>query len=144
MIVAQYEAADHAKPIDEVTVQTEGRTDIVRAVELFKSSRRSQGIGKDVLQKYDRELKRLIKFVSKRGRIFPHEILLEDLTDFRANWEELSPSSTTWAKVQERLRGFLRYCYESRMIDALGLHQHPLPPGLRMRGASRFSLTPIM
>jgi hypothetical protein len=42
---------------------------------------------------------------------------LDDLTEFRAGWKHLYPSSTTRAKVQERLRAFLRYCYESQLID---------------------------
>jgi integrase/recombinase XerD len=36
---------------------------------------------------------------------------------FRAGWKHLYPSSTTRAKVQERLRAFLRYCYELKLID---------------------------
>jgi hypothetical protein len=33
--------------------------------------------------------------------------------------ESCLPSSTTRAKVQERLRAFLRYCYESELIDRI-------------------------
>jgi site-specific recombinase XerD len=116
-IEAQYEAADPTKPIDEVTVAARARPDITRAVELFVSSKRSQGLEDGVLKKYDRELGRFTDFMGKRARFFPHEITLEDLTEFRANWTTLYPSSTTRAKVQERLRGFLRYCYESRLMD---------------------------
>jgi integrase/recombinase XerD len=57
--------------------------------------------------------------MSRRSRQFPHEIRLEDLTEYRAGWESLYPSSTTRGKVQERLRAFLRYCYESRLIDRI-------------------------
>jgi integrase/recombinase XerD len=32
-------------------------------------------------------------------------------------WKHLCPSSTTRAKVQERLRAFLRYSYEAQLID---------------------------
>jgi len=69
------------------------------------------------LGKYERELGRFEKFMAKRSRLFPQEIKLEDLTEFRAGWEDTYPSSTTRSKVQERLRGFLRYCYESRLMD---------------------------
>src|SRR5260370_30588141 len=55
--------------------------------------------------------------MAKRSKFFPREIALDDLTEFRAGWKHLYPSSTTRAKVQERLRAFLRYCYESEMID---------------------------
>jgi integrase/recombinase XerD len=116
-IEAQYEAADPTKPIDTLTVTAQARPDIARAVELFVSSKRSQGLEDGVLKKYDRELGRFTEFMGKRARFFPHEITLGDLTEFRVNWTSLYPSSTTRAKVQERLRGFLRYCYESRLID---------------------------
>jgi len=116
-IEAQHEAADPTKPIDEVTIAAQSRPDIARAVELFISSKRSQGLEGGVLKKYERELGRFVEFMGKRARFFPHEITLEALTEFRADWTTLYPSSTTRAKVQERLRGFLRYCYESRLID---------------------------
>src|SRR5438067_7295390 len=85
-IEAQYEAADPTKPIDEVTVAARARPDITRAVELFVSSKRSQGLEDGVLKKYDRELGRFTDFMGERARFFPHEITLEDLTEFRANW----------------------------------------------------------
>jgi integrase/recombinase XerD len=55
--------------------------------------------------------------MAKRSKFLPVEIELEDLTLFRAGWKHLYPSSTTRAKVQERLRAFLRYCYEAQLID---------------------------
>jgi hypothetical protein len=43
-------------------------------------------------------------FCKNRRRLFPADIRLEDLTEFRAEWMKAYPSSTTRAKVQERLR----------------------------------------
>jgi integrase/recombinase XerD len=43
----------------------------------------------------------------------------EDFTLFRAGWNAVYPSSTTRSKVQERLRAFLRYCYNHRFIDRI-------------------------
>ncbi len=40
----------------------------------------------------------------------------ELLTGFCATWPDLYPSSTTRAKVRERVRSFLRYCYEVQWI----------------------------
>ncbi len=113
----KFRAADPTKPITSVTVEGETGTTIARAVELFLSSKKSQGLDGDVLKKNKRELGRFSDFMSGRSRHFPREISLEDLTEFRADWTEQYPSSTTRAKVQERLRGFLRYCYDSRLID---------------------------
>ncbi|WP_353070999.1 tyrosine-type recombinase/integrase [Tunturiibacter gelidoferens] len=93
-----------------------GKT-IERAIELFLSDKGSQGIDSDVLKKYDRELMRFRQFMEKRSKLFPREIALDDLTEFRAGWLHLYPSSTTRSKVQERLRAFLRYCYESQLVD---------------------------
>ena len=100
-----------------VQLQEPAKTTIANAVSLFMSSKRSQGIVSDVLGKYERELNRLALFMEKRSRFTPQEIRLEDLTVYRAGWDDLYPSSTTRAKVQERLRSFLRFCYESRLMD---------------------------
>ena len=116
-IEAKFKFADPAKPIETMTVVADSRKTIEQATRLFVSDKRSQGIDSDVLKKYERELERFDNFMKKQSLFFPHEIALEHLTEFRAGWERLYPSSTTRAKVQERLRSFLRYCYESRLID---------------------------
>jgi len=118
-VEAQFEAADPGKPIGEVTVQANTRATIERAIQLFISDKRSQGMNEGVLKKYERELGRFKEFMWKRSRFFPHEIALEDITEFRSDWDKQYPSSTTRQKVQERLRGFLRYCYEAKYIDRI-------------------------
>jgi integrase/recombinase XerD len=57
------------------------------------------------------------EFMTRRGIFFPNEITLESLTEFRATWNVLYPSSVTRQKVQERLRAFLRYATTHGMID---------------------------
>ena len=111
---AQFQASgDPSKPIaPDVPNNT-----ISRTIELFISNKRTQGLAGNALKKYERELGRFEEFMAKRGRYFPHEIRLEDLTEFRVEWEEMYPSSITRAKAQQRLKGFLRYCFESRLID---------------------------
>jgi integrase/recombinase XerD len=54
--------------------------------------------------------------MGKRSKFFPHEIGVGDLTEFRAAWSAVYPSSTTCSKVQERLRRFLRYCLAANLI----------------------------
>ena len=120
---AQYETADPTKRIETLTIAASSSPTIERARELFISNKRSQGVSSDVLKKYERELTRFSDFLEERSRLFPHEITLEDLTEFRANWETLYPSSTTRSKVQERLRGYLRYCYDSRLIDRVAFRE---------------------
>jgi integrase/recombinase XerD len=115
---AQFEAADPTKPIT-VTVEAKGGTTIEQAIDLFVSDKRSQGVSGEVLKKYERELDRLKEFMAKRSKFFPNEISVGDLTEFRAGWNVLYPSSTTRSKVQERLRGFLRYCLASNLITRI-------------------------
>jgi hypothetical protein len=83
----QFRAADPTKPVTSLTVGGDSRPTIERAVTLFVSSKRSQGLDDGVLKKYDRELGRFAEFMSKRSRFFPHEIRLEDVTEFRADWD---------------------------------------------------------
>jgi integrase/recombinase XerD len=118
-IEAQFAAADPMHPVEAVRLEAQSGKTIERGIELFLSDKRSQGLDSDVLKKYDRELGRFEEFMAKRSKFFPREIALDDLTEFRAGWQHLYPSSTTRSKVQERLRAFLRYCYESQLIDRI-------------------------
>jgi len=116
-VETQFAGAEAANPIGGVKLESKGPTTVYRAVELFLSDKASQGLDADVLKKYDRELTRFADFMERRTRFVPSEVRLEDLTEFRAGWNEAYPSSTTRAKVQERLRAFLRYCFETELID---------------------------
>jgi integrase/recombinase XerD len=116
-IEAQFAEADPSHCSGTVRLETQSAKTIERAMELFLSDKKSQGLDSDVLKKYKRELTRFRDFMTKRSKLFPREIALDDLTEFRAGWRETYPSSTTRSKVQERLRAFLRYCYESQLID---------------------------
>jgi len=103
----------------EVTVEAVSTPTIKRAVELFLSDKKSQALDANFLKKYERELGRLVEFMAKRSVMFPNQMRLEDLTEFRAGWEAMYPSTTTRSKVQERLRGFLRYCYNAQLIERI-------------------------
>jgi site-specific recombinase XerD len=102
--------------VGAITSDPELRPTTERAIELFISDKRTQGVDAEVLGKYKRELARLKDFMKKRSKFFPHEIGVGDLTEFRAGWTIIYPSSVTRSKVQERLRGFLRYCLASNLI----------------------------
>lgn len=113
----KFRAADPNRPIGDISVKSATRPTIEKAVELYLSDKLTQGLDPTAYKKHVRELGRLTEFMSKRGEFFPHEIGLADLTEFRATWVSLYPSSLTRSKVQERLRGFLRYCFNAKMID---------------------------
>jgi integrase/recombinase XerD len=115
----QFKAADPNQPLSSVTVQAESRPTIEKAIELYLSDKLTQGLDPTAYKKHVRELGRFSDFMSKRGKFFPHEIGLTNLTEFRATWVHLYPSSLTRSKVQERLRGFLRCLFHAKMIDQM-------------------------
>lgn len=118
-IEEQFKAADPTKPIGDISLQAESRPTIEKAIELFLSDKKTQGLDSTAYKKHVRELGRFKDFMAKRGKLFPHEVGLADLTEFREGWVNHYASTLTRSKVQERLRGFLRYCFNARMIDRL-------------------------
>jgi integrase/recombinase XerD len=143
----KFRAADPSRPIANVSVNGATRPTIEKAVELFLSDKKTQGIDATAYAKHVRELGRMRFFMEKRGRMFPHEIGLADLTEFRATWVHHYSSSLTRAKVQERLRGFLRYCSNTKMIEQIP-HLSPIkitePPTLPLTEAQYAKLLEII
>ena len=128
----QFEAGDSSNPI---RVEAVARTTIERAIQLFVSDKESQGVSAGVIGKYKLELGRLQEFLAKRSKHFPADITKEDLTEFRATWNRLYPSANTRIKVQERLRGFLRFCYDAELMTRV--------PRLSPIGASKVPTLPL-
>jgi integrase/recombinase XerD len=130
----KFRAADPTKPVELIAIQPDSRKTIGRAIELFLSDKKTQGLDPTAHKKHERELGRFKLFMENRERFFPHEIGLDDLTEFRATWVKHYASSLTRSKVQERLRGFLRYCFNGKMIDrvpqlsAIKIDQPPTLP----------------
>lgn len=102
-----------------LTPQEEKRT-IARARELFLTEKNTEGISEEVFKKYSRETQRFVKFCTDKGLIYPNSIDKIVTLEFKANWEQLYPSSQTRGKVQERFKAFLRF-----MQDAGWLHRLP-------------------
>ena len=75
------------------TTEQEQQT-IESVAELFLASKTSQGVDTQVVKKYERELERLKDFCSNRAKVFVSEILLEDLVEFRAKWDQLYPTAS--------------------------------------------------
>ncbi len=98
------------------TVPETAVNDVRDAVALFIQDKAVQGVTPGVLKKYRLELARLAAFC-ERSRVFTVQgITRELLTKFCATWEASYPSSYTRAKVRERCRSFLRYCFEAQWI----------------------------
>lgn len=109
--------------------QLAGRTPEVRpednvhtvseAVDLFVTDKRVQGVSGGVVSRYKSELGRFQAYCEKENVFTVARITRELLTGYAATWEEHYPSSNTRASVRERLRGFLRYCFECRWLDRI-------------------------
>ena len=122
-----WSAAENKKR--EIEDQLAGRTPtpestgqgIQKAVEIFLSDKKLQGVTDNVLGKYTRELDRLRTFCESAGVYTVQGINRELMTRFCGTWENLYSSSSTRVRVRERLRNFLRYCYQAewlaRVID---------------------------
>ena len=89
---------------------------IQAAVDLFLADKKLQSITHNVLGKYTRELARLRAFCESAGVYTVQGINRELLTRFCGTWEELYKSSSTRVRVRERLRNFLRYCYQAEWL----------------------------
>jgi integrase/recombinase XerD len=105
------------KPANERSLSAVEHKTIQQAIELFVTFKTSEGLDANILKKYIRELGRLRQFMHKRMVFHARDISLEHLTEYRGKWTEQYPSSTTRQKVQERLKAFLRYCYDARWLD---------------------------
>jgi integrase/recombinase XerD len=122
---AKRELEDHfrspaaVQPPPAVPVETESQPTIGLTVQRFLGDKKTQGLTVNVLRKYERELGRFAAFMTKRSHLFPRDIGSEDIAVFREGWQDLYPSPTTRSKVQDRLKTFLRYCYDTRLIDQL-------------------------
>ena len=110
----------------EVEDQLSGRTPEVKpeqeqrdtqaCIDIFLQDKRNQGITDKVIGKYTRELARLREFCERNSVYTVQGITRELLTGFCATWPDHYPSSTTRSKVRERVRSFLRYCFEAQWL----------------------------
>lgn len=89
------------------------------AVDVFIQDKKVQGVTAGVIKKYTLELKRLRQYCGDRGVLTVQGLTRELLTGFCGTWEALYPSSITRSKVRERVRSFLRYCYEAQWLPRI-------------------------
>jgi site-specific recombinase XerD len=91
------------KPIDE-------------AVKVFIQDKKNQGLTAKVIDKYTRELDRFHDYCIRERAHTVQAITSELLTGYAATWIDDYPASLTRSKVRERLRSFLRYCYQAEWL----------------------------
>ena len=95
--------------------ETNGQS-IQAAVDIFLADKKLQGLTDNVHGKYTRELARLQAYCENASVYTVQGINRELLTRFCGTWEELYNSSSTRVRVRERLRNFLRYCYQAEWL----------------------------
>jgi site-specific recombinase XerD len=105
-------------------------------VDVFLADKRVQGVTAGVLGKYTRELDRLRVFCERQGVYTVQGITRELLTGFCGTWEDAYPSSYTRAKVRERCRSFLRYCFEAQWLPRI-----PALPKIKVEEPETLPLT---
>jgi len=108
-----------------ITPPNDGARSLQDAVNLFLKDKRIQGVPSDVQGKYTRELERLRIFCESQAVNSVQRINRDTLTEFCATWAEAHPSTITRAKVRERLRGFLKYCYDDAVRHMRVALEHP-------------------
>jgi site-specific recombinase XerD len=104
--------------IPEVKPEQDQR-DTQACIDTFLLDKKVQGVTASVHGKYTRELARLREYCERNGIYTVQGITRELLTGFCATWPDLYPSSYTRAKVRERVRSFLRYCYEVQWLPRI-------------------------
>jgi integrase/recombinase XerD len=110
----ELEAALSGKPVDEVAQVKP----LPACIDVFIQDKRVQRIAENPLAKYTRELARLQAYCEGRGVYTIQGVTREVLTGYMATWDgKLSP--VTQNKTRERLRGFLRYCYEAEWLSRI-------------------------
>jgi integrase/recombinase XerD len=95
---------------------TQEQRDIQSCIDTFLQDKENQGVTEKVRDKYTRELARLKNYCGTQNVITVQGITRELLTGFCATWPEYYKSTYTRAKVRERVRSFLRYCFEAQWI----------------------------
>ncbi len=93
--------------------------DIQACIDLFLQDKKNQGLTEKVIAKYRRELSRLRTFCEGKDLYTIQAVTRELLTEFCATWLQHYPSTYTRAKVRERVRSFLRYCYQAQWIPRI-------------------------
>ena len=93
-----------------------GPKSIADAVDLFITDKTNQGLSADLLKKYGLWLGRFRDYCESQRIYTVQGISRETITGFCADWPKVYPSTYTRAKLRERYKSFLRYCYEAQWL----------------------------
>lgn len=89
------------------------------AIEIFITDKTTQELSASVISGYRLLLDRFRDYCAGRGIYTVQGITTDVLTEHLADWRKVYPSSITRQKRRERLRSFLRYCYEAQWLDRI-------------------------
>jgi site-specific recombinase XerD len=103
----QYKNGNVAAAVALVPTTGASRATIADKIPLFITAKRSTGRVEVTLDKYETELPRFEQFMAKRSKFYPEQITTDDLIAYQGTWTY--PSKLTRAKVQERLKSFVRF-----------------------------------
>jgi integrase len=102
-----------------VRLKAEGGQDLQESIRVFIQDKNIHGVSVGVIGKYTRELERLRVFAERANVYTVQGISRELLTGFCGTWTALYPSGLTRSRCRERLRSFLRYCYEAEWLPRI-------------------------
>lgn len=92
---------------------------IAEAIELLIQDKKVQGVSDGVVGRYKSELGRFQAYCENHNVLTVPRITRELITGYASTWEKTYGSSNTRAGVRERLRSFLRYCYEAQWLERI-------------------------
>lgn len=87
------------------------------AIDVFIQDKQVQGLTKDRIGRYVRELERLRDYCERSGVFTVQGITRELITGYASTWTKYYPSTQTRSSVRDRVRSFFRYCYDAQWIQ---------------------------
>ena len=147
-----WEQAEQAKRVLEAQLRGEvaptanllpSAMTIREAVELFNKDKRARGLAPGSLSHYKCDLARFLEFCEGRNVFTVALIDAALLYGYRDTWTAHYSSSQTRIMVQKRLRGFLKFCYNSQWLDripALSLIKNDAPETMPLTEAEYAAL----
>lgn len=108
---------------DELAGRKPAKTDAAQyltdAIDVFLKDKNVQGVTPKVLWRYTRELARLRSFCEGQNVFSVQGLNRELLTGYMATWPNNYQSTASRARVRERLRSFLRFCFQAEWLPRI-------------------------